>query len=95
MKNYLILQRHVCNLCMILKVNFSQDQKLAMNAFKAACLFSPSNINFMQPTPSDISELSVFPFLLHFMIEELKKKSCLFIIVSNRRCLFSNSCYYF
>ena len=28
----------------------------------------------MQPTPSDISELSVFPFFLPSMIEELKKK---------------------
>ena len=44
------------------KVKFNQDLKLAMNAFKAACFFSPSKINSMQPTPSDISELSVFPF---------------------------------
>ena len=45
-----------------------------MNAFKAARFFSPSKINSMQPTPSDISELSVFPFFLPSMIEELKKE---------------------
>ena len=32
-------------------------------AFKAARLFSPSNVNEMKPTTADIDELKAFPFL--------------------------------
>jgi len=46
------------------KLKFDQDVKPAMNAFKAAWLFSPSNAYFMYPIPSraNVDQLSVFPF---------------------------------
>ncbi len=56
------------------KLKFDQDLKPAMNAFKAARLFSPSKVNSMHPTPSDINDLSVFPFFPSSVIEELKKE---------------------
>ena len=42
------------------KVPFSHNQK--MNAFKVVLLFSPSNINFMWPTPNEINRLSCVSF---------------------------------
>ena len=41
------------------KLKFDKDLKPALKAFKAARLFSPSKINAMKPSPSDVGELCV------------------------------------
>ena len=56
------------------KLKFDQDLKPVMKAFKAARLFSPSKINAMRPSPSDVDELNAFPFFSTSLIEELKKE---------------------
>ena len=45
-----------------------------MMAFKSARLFSPSKINNIRPSPSDINDLSALPFLSSLVIEQLKKE---------------------
>ena len=48
-------------------------------AFKSARLFSPSKINTNRPSPSDINNLSVLPFLSSPVIEELKREVPLYL----------------
>ena len=55
------------------KVQFSHNQK--MNAFKAVLLFSPSNINFMWPAPSEINELSCVSFSSTFYDRRAQKRA--------------------
>ena len=63
------------------KVKFDQDLKPAMMAFKAARYFSPLNIKHIRPSLSDLNGLTVLPFFHSPMIEELKKESCLAILL--------------
>ena len=56
------------------KAKFDHDLKPALMAFKSAHFFSPSKINTIRPSPSDINDLSVLPFLSSPVIEELKKE---------------------
>ena len=56
------------------KAKFDHDLKPALMAFKSARFFSPSKIYTIRPSPSDINDLSVLPFLLSPVIEELKKE---------------------
>ena len=56
------------------KLKFDEDLKPAMKVFKAARLFSPSKINTMRPSPSDVDELSIFPFYSTSLVEELKNR---------------------
>ena len=64
--------RRLCDTCIWLLQG--QDLKPALMAFKSAHFFSPSKINTIRPSPSDINDLSVFPFLSSPVIEELKKE---------------------
>ena len=63
------------------KAKFDHNLKPAMLAFKSARFFSPSKISTIRPSPSDINNLSVLPFLSSPIIEELKKElpDCKFI----------------
>jgi len=54
------------------KLKFDQDLKPALNAFKAACLFSPSKAYSMHLTVSIVDQLSAFTFFPSSVIEELK-----------------------
>ena len=56
------------------KAKFDHDLKPALMAFKSACFFSPSKIYTIRPSPSDINDLSVLPFLSSPVIKELKKE---------------------
>ena len=47
-----------------MSTRMGDDEVNPMKAFKAARLLSPSQINEMQPTTSDIDNLQAFPFLL-------------------------------
>ena len=54
--------------------------KTALDAFKAARLFSPQNVNVMKPDSSVVDSLSVFPFLNDpSVIENLKLELPLYI----------------
>ena len=56
------------------KAKFDHDLKPTLMVFKSARLFSPSKINTIRPSPSDINNLSVLPFLSSPVIEELKRE---------------------
>ncbi len=61
------------------KAKFDCDLKPTLMAFKSARFFSPSKINAIRPSPSDINDLSVLPFLSSPVIEELKKELPLYL----------------
>ena len=44
-------------------LKFNNDLKPVLDAFKAACLFSPSKFHELKPSAADIDCLKVFPFL--------------------------------
>ena len=55
------------------KAKFNHDLKPTLMAFKSARFFSPSKINTIRPSPSDINSLSVLRFFSSRVIKELKK----------------------
>ena len=44
-------------------LKFNSDLKPVLDAFKAACLFSPSKLHKLKPSTADIDCLKAFPFL--------------------------------
>ena len=75
-ENQLVAYGHAC--CApayaFFKAKFDEELRLNLFAFKTARYFSPTKVNELKPSATDLDTLSVFPFMTPNLIGDLKNE---------------------